>query len=83
MLLPTLIGFVLLLISVLTIVDIVRRPDLGAGAKVLWSIAVVIFTLVGVIIYFIVRPAEPGDRELPAETREGEAPMEPMRHGPA
>ena len=82
MLLPTLIGIVLLLISVLTIVDIVRRPDLGAGAKVLWSIAVVIFTLVGVIIYFIVRPAQPSDHAFEDKTRQGEAPMEPMRHGP-
>ena len=33
MLLVTLIGIVLLLISVLTIVDIVRRPDLGTGPR--------------------------------------------------
>ncbi|HEY7620250.1 MAG TPA: PLDc N-terminal domain-containing protein [Solirubrobacteraceae bacterium] len=83
MLLLTLIGIVLLLISILTIVDIVRRPDLGTGAKVLWSIAVIIFTLVGVIVYFIVRPAQPSDHAFAAETQEGEAPMEPMRHGPA
>jgi hypothetical protein len=36
-----------------------------------------------VIIYFIVRPAEPSDHALDDKTRQGEAPMEPMRHGPA
>jgi hypothetical protein len=80
MLLVSLIAFVVLLIEVLAIVDIVRRPDLGAGAKVLWAVFVFIVPLIGVIVYLIARPGQPGDRYVPSETEEG---VEPWRHGPA
>jgi hypothetical protein len=43
---------------------------------------VLIVPFIGALIYLIARPAEPSDRELIAETREGDAPFEPMRHGP-
>jgi|KBSMisStandDraft_5_1062788.scaffolds.fasta_scaffold1164266_2 hypothetical protein len=82
MLLVSLIGFVLLLIWVLTLVDIVRRPDLKTSSKVLWALLVLIIPIIGLIIYFIARPAQPGDRDLPSETQGGEG-FEPFRHGPA
>jgi hypothetical protein len=80
MLLLTLIGIVLLLIAVLAIVDAIRRPDLGAGAKVAWSLVIIILPVIGAIVYLIVRPAQPADRFVSGETEEG---VEPSRHGPA
>lgn len=82
MLLVSLIGFVLLLIWVLTLVDIVRRPDLKTSSKVLWALLVLIIPIIGLIIYFIARPAQPGDRDLPNERQGGEG-FEPFHHGPA
>jgi phospholipase D-like protein len=81
-LLLTLIGIVLLLIWILALVDIIRRRDLGTGAKVLWALLVLIVPIIGLIIYFVARPAQPGDRDLPSETQGGEG-FEPWRHGPA
>ena len=72
MLLATLIG--------VAIVDVIRRPDLGGGAKVAWSLFIFIVPLIGAIVYLIVRPAQPSDRFAPSETEEG---VEPWRHGPA
>ncbi len=83
MLLATLIGVVLLLIWALVLVDVVRRPDLRTSSKVLWALLVLVVPFIGALIYLIARPAQPSDHELVAETREGDAPMEPMRHGPA
>src|SRR6478736_1609522 len=57
MLLVSLIGFVLLLIWVLTLVDIVRRPDLKTSSKVLWALLVLIIPIIGLIIYFIASQA--------------------------
>jgi uncharacterized membrane protein YhaH (DUF805 family) len=82
-LLATLIGVVLLLIWALVLVDVVRRPDLRTSSKVLWALLVLVVPFIGALIYLIARPAQPSDHELVAETREGDAPMEPMRHGPA
>ncbi len=83
MLLPTLIAIPLLIIWVLTLVDIIRRRDLGTGRKVLWALAVLVVPIVGVIVYFVVRPPQTGDKYLPPEAGEGDASLEPMRHGPA
>ena len=83
MLLATLIGVVLLLIWALVVVDVVRRPDLRTSSKVLWALLVLVVPFIGALIYLIARPAQPSDHALVAETREGEAPFEPMRHGPA
>jgi Phospholipase_D-nuclease N-terminal len=80
MLLATLIGVILLLIAVLAIIDAIRRPDLGGGAKVAWSLFILIVPLIGAIVYLIARPAQPSDRFVPGETEEG---VEPWRHGPA
>lgn len=83
MLLATLIAIPLLLIWVLTMVDVVRRHDLRTSSKVLWALVVLLVPVIGVIVYFIARPPQAGDRGFPAETAQGEAPLEPMRHGPA
>jgi hypothetical protein len=57
-----LIAIPLLLIWVLAVVDLVRRPDLSTGHKVLWALAVLLIPIVGAIVYFVARPAEPADR---------------------
>jgi len=36
------------------VVDVVRRTDIGAGAKVLWIFAGLIFSLVAVLLYLLV-----------------------------
>ena len=50
----SLIGFVVLIIVVLTIVDIVRR-HLGAGATTAWILIVIIVPIIGSIIYWAMR----------------------------
>jgi phospholipase D-like protein len=84
MLLATLIAIPLLLIWVLALVDLLRRHDLGAGAKVVWAIAVLVVPVVGVIVYLVARPAQPGDRPATLDPI-GDETHEPMRrrHGPA
>jgi hypothetical protein len=83
-LLGSLLGFVLLIIWVLVLVDAVRRPDLSTTAKVLWVLGVFILPFIGAVIYMIARPAQLDDRALPVTGREGDAPLDrPMGHGPA
>jgi hypothetical protein len=66
MLLPTLIAIPLLLIWVLTLVDIVRRPDLGGGSKVLWIVVTFLVPLLGPIVYWVARPGAPTQAEQDA-----------------
>jgi Phospholipase_D-nuclease N-terminal len=49
------IGCVVLWVA--TLVDIWRRADLSMGAAVIWTAAVLIFPLVGTMVYFFTRPA--------------------------
>jgi hypothetical protein len=44
------------LLWVLTLVSIVRRRDLSIPWKIVWGVAVVIFPLVGTIVYWLRRP---------------------------
>jgi hypothetical protein len=83
MLLVTLIAIPLLIIWVLVLVDIIRRRDLGTGSKVLWALAALVFPIVGVIVYLIVRPPQADDRYPDAATQQDDASFEPMRHGPS
>ena len=83
-LLGSLLGFVLLIVWVLVLVDAVRRPDLSTTAKVLWGIGVLVLPFIGAVIYMIARPAQTADHALPAAGREGDAPLDhPVGHGPA
>jgi hypothetical protein len=56
----TLLVIVWVLIWVLVLVDIVRRPDLRTSSKVLWAVGVLIIPVIGVIVYVVVRPGDPG-----------------------
>lgn len=42
-----------------TLFDLFGRHDLRGLAKVLWAIGILVFPLIGVIVYFIARPKEP------------------------
>lgn len=50
------VGFLLWIWLAITVfTDIFRSPDLKGGGKALWVLAVVIFPLVGVLVYLIAR----------------------------
>jgi hypothetical protein len=71
-----LVGIVLAAVAVLALVDILRRPDLSASSQLLWAVLVVLLPVVGVIVYLVARPAQPGDRSdapggMPHETPPG------------
>jgi hypothetical protein len=39
------------------LIDIVRRIDIGTGAKVLWAGCVILLPFLGTLIYLLLRPA--------------------------
>ena len=53
-LLWTLIGFVVVIIVVLTVIDIVRR-HLGPGPTAAWILIVVLLPVIGAIVYWVMR----------------------------
>jgi len=64
-------GFLLILIFLplaflwgFTLVDIFRRDDLKGWETALWVIAVILLPLLGMLIYFIVRPVTQQDVEM-------------------
>lgn len=46
----------LLMLWVFALVDLFQRKDLSGWAKALWAVAIVLFPLIGLLIYFITRP---------------------------
>jgi phospholipase D-like protein len=68
MLLPTLIAIPLILIWILTLVDVIRRRDLGKGAKSAWIIITLIVPLIGPIMYWVLRPPATSMAEREAAT---------------
>ena len=45
--------------------DIFRRDDLSGGGKALWTLVLVLFPVIGTLIYIFSRPSEPTqDRRL-------------------
>ena len=53
----------LLMLWVFALVDLFQRRDLSGWAKALWAIAIVLFPLLGLLIYFITRPASLEEKE--------------------
>jgi hypothetical protein len=88
MLLVTLIGFILLLVWILVLIDVVRRHDLSKGAKSAWIIITLVVPLIGPIVYIVMRPAVTSAAERDAIlTASGDEPARPSegptaRHGP-
>lgn len=67
-------GFLLILIFLplvfmwgFTLVDIFQRDDLSGWAIALWVIFVIFLPLIGMLVYFIVRPVTARDRQVQQE----------------
>jgi hypothetical protein len=39
------------------VIDVVRRGDLGVGAKVGWAIGMLVLPFIGLLVYTMVRPS--------------------------
>lgn len=71
----TVIAIIWFLIWVFVVVDIVRRPVFTTLKKVAWALIVLIFPILGVIAYLIVRPPDSADRYGKASDSEPEERM--------
>jgi Phospholipase_D-nuclease N-terminal len=71
----TIFAILWLLIWALTVFDLFRR-DWSVLRKALWAVGMLIFPVVGVIAYFIVRPPAASDVDAGAASRD--APEERM-----
>jgi hypothetical protein len=58
----TAIAILWLLVWIFVVVDIIRRPQFSTKKKIAWALIVLIFPVVGVIAYLIMRPPDVGDR---------------------
>ena len=58
----TVIAIMWFLVWIFVVVDIVRRPQFTTVKKVAWALVVLIFPVLGVIAYLIVRPSGMEDR---------------------
>ena len=47
-----------LVLWVRAVVDLLRRPDLSAGAKALWAIGMLVVPFLGFLVYTMLRPAD-------------------------
>jgi len=47
-----------LVMWVRAVVDVFRRPDLSGGAKVGWTIGMLVVPFLGLLIYTMLRPAD-------------------------
>jgi hypothetical protein len=47
-----------LVMWVRALVDVFRRPDLSAGAKVGWAIGMLVLPFIGLLVYTMLRPAD-------------------------
>lgn len=43
------------------VVDIFARLDIGGGAKAVWLLVVFFLPVIGIVIYLIARPRQPGE----------------------
>lgn len=50
-------GLLIVIVDIAATVDVIRRPDLRVGAKVLWVLLIFILPVLGVIAYVIARPS--------------------------
>ena len=71
----TAIAILWFIVWVLVVVDIIRRPPFSTTKKIAWALIVLIFPVVGVIAYLIVRPSDMSDRSGRAGDTESEERM--------
>lgn len=57
----------LIMLWIFALSDLARRIDISGLAKALWAIAIVFFPLIGMVIYFIVRPSDAEMAKSPEE----------------
>lgn len=64
-------GLFIIVLWVLGLVDVFRRPDFDRGKRAAWVLIIVLLPIVGTIAYFINRPTLPEEREkiIAARTR--------------
>jgi hypothetical protein len=76
----TLLAIVWVLIWLVAVFDIVRRPDLRTSSKALWALAVIFVPVVGVLVYLVARPAD-ATQYAPPDSRalQGDAAYESAR----
>jgi len=48
----------LIMLWIFALLDLFKRHDLAGWLKGLWAIAIVIFPIVGMVVYFIARPSD-------------------------
>ena len=48
-----------ILVWVLVAVRVVQRRDIGVGGKILWIVAILVFPIVGLLVYFLWDAARP------------------------
>ena len=56
-----LLGAVIVLFLILwvrAVIDLLRRHDLGVGAKVLWTIGMLVVPFIGLLVYSMLRPSD-------------------------
>jgi hypothetical protein len=72
---------VILILDVAATIDVVRRSDLGGGAKAIWIALVFILPVIGLIVYVIARPSvvDMGDDPEKAKKAAGVAAAERAR----
>ena len=58
----TVLAILWFIIWVFVLVDIIRRPVFTTVKKIAWALIVLIFPVIGVIGYLIVRPPDAADR---------------------
>ncbi len=56
-------GLVAIILWIIGLVDLSRRPDLDRRAKWTWILLIVLLPIVGTIIYWVKRPILPDERE--------------------
>ena len=49
----------LIMLWIFTLGDLARRTDISGLARGLWAVAVVLLPVIGMLIYFLTRPADP------------------------
>jgi hypothetical protein len=47
-----------LILWVRAVIDVFRRGDLSGAAKAAWAIIMLIFPLIGLLIYYMIRPSD-------------------------
>jgi hypothetical protein len=40
------------------VLDALRRPDLGVGAKLAWAVAMLVLPLLGILVYLLLKPSD-------------------------